>query len=897
MPKKHIAEYVVTVKNKASGALKDVGKSAAAADKELTELSAKEKMLKAFVDSAAEALAKQAKEIKNVENKTKPATSATGAFAVALGNMAARAGQAALQIGAKLPGGFVALGKEALAVSAKLESFETQLGILLKSAEKGKQTVEELFEVSQRTPFNVEDIVEAETVLERFGLNAPKWREHVMDLSVTMGEDLVFAAKAVGKAVAGGAGAADVLREKGILSTVAIQAGMDHAKMSTDEFQKALFKTISTNEKIVGGTKKLASSYRGIMSQLRDQWIGFARAIGKAKLFEGAKLVLSEVLRLIKTNSDITKAWAQVIGEALVEGLLLALEVFPKMMSWAAKLFVKFHKIKAVILGWNIAVEAFKYALIKAHAVALEMASKLPGAVGESLGRGAEIASQMEIDSKSRLATLGAEAKALKVTIDNLSEMENKWANTSARVDEIRKKLANLPKETKVKLELEAGLTREQRKEEEEEEEAKKGKKKPAWFDEWDKLRAKLERTAVDLRADFLKKLEKDTAKAEGATEKLGRGLRDTKKESDKFQRAQQLLMKQMGAAAMKADDLGVAVGRPEMNSYYEALANEIRQIEALRLAALENERQAADAVAAEAKKGKVAAAAEAAGTMLSAATSAPEQMLGMAGPWGAAAAGAIGIGRGAGQERDAVVEEMAAEKAASRQARLEEERQAMMDAGMGTERLAAMGLSEADIEKAGEVTAQDIKSAEAMAPEDQEFIKDMVTDAVKGLIEGAQAIILALPDIIVELIPPLITKFIPKLIGAILKMIPKLIEAIFYDLPMAIADGVADWWRKAWRDIKYALNPANWFPGKQTGGFIPETGNYLLHQGERVVPSSNAATGSARAGLAAFAPPSATVHVNAAVVDQDTIPALGRLINEELGEYGRMSFPVFNNA
>ncbi len=894
MPKKHIAEYVVTVKDKASGALKDVGKAAEGADKDVKGLSEEEKKLRIAATATAKALAKHAAATNNAGQAADNAKQKTGALTVAVGNLAAATAVAAFQVAKKLPLGFIALGKEAIKVSAKLETFETQLGILLKSAEKGKATVRDLFEISKTTPFDVESLVEAETVLERFGANAPMWRQGVMDLAGMMGTDLVYAAKAVGKAVAAGAGAADVLRERGISATVAIDSGMDYAKMSVDEFRLALHKTLTTNDKIVGGTKKLANSYRGIMSQLRDQWIGFAREIGKAKLFEGAKLILKEVLRLLKASAGASTSWAKVIGESLVEGLLLALEIFPMIMSMAARLVIRFHKLRAVVNLWKGGIEALKLTLIKTLQVALELAAKLPGASKVGIADAAKRAKWMTLDSADRLRAHAAENRTIQEQIKVLEGVQEQWSNTSARVTEIREKLANLPKETELKLELEAGLTRRALPQEEEEE---KGKKPSAWLDDSFKELAKQQRKAVDLRSDFLKKLEKDVGKAQGATEKLGRGLRDTKKESDKFDRAQQKLMKQMGKGAMIAKDLGVAVGGPEMTSYFASLETEIKQIEALRLEALEKELQEAKAVDDALKEGKAADAAAAASDVLSAATSGPEQMLAMAGPWGAAAAGAIGIGRGAAQERDAVVEEMAAEKAASRQARLEEERAAMMDAGMGTEQLAAMGLSEEDIAKAGEVTAQDIKSAEAMAPEDQEFIGKMVSDAVKGLIDGAQAIILALPDIIVELIPPLISEFIPKLIGAIFKMIPKLLEAIFYEMPIAIADGVADWWRKAWRDIKYALNPANWVTGKQTGGFIPATGNYLLHQGERVVPSSNAATGTARAGLAAFAPPSATVHVNAAVVDQDTIPALGRLINEELGEFGRMSFPVFNNA
>ena len=77
-----------------------------------------------------------------------------------------------------------------------------------------------------------------------------------MDLAGAMGMDVTEAANAVGKALAGGAGVADQLREKGVLAMVEVTAGMSTAEMTADQLE-ALVKTPETNEKIAGGTASL----------------------------------------------------------------------------------------------------------------------------------------------------------------------------------------------------------------------------------------------------------------------------------------------------------------------------------------------------------------------------------------------------------------------------------------------------------------------------------------------------------------------------------------------------------------------------------------------------------------------------------------------------------------
>lgn len=802
-------------------------------------------------------------------------------FMMASRSMKALAGPAAAAAAvlATVGAGLGIAGVSAVKTAGNLEKFETQLGILLGSADKGKATVRELFEISSKTPFDVTSIVEAEATLERFGANAPVWRDGVMDLAGAMGMDLVEASNAVGKALAGGAGAADVLREKGVIAMVEMDAGMKASEMSTNQFREALLKTLNTNDKLAGGTQKLALTFGGMMSTMRDQWTMFSKEIADADLFATVKASLFVMLELIKENKVGIMKMAASIGKWLAGALITTIDVAFKFAAIIQRIREGFwtvvQVVKVLAIGLAEMVQGIMLSLTRIPLIG----DSIKGAIGGALTFIEKDIGRMNRDlhaTSGKIDSLRASQKNLLATGDatvrKIGGLAAKYQEAADAAKDIK-----LPKGQTGTMRS-AGL-------------AEKGKAGAGGQTATEKAESDLAKK----REAFLKKHLDAAEKINGATTKMIRTAAGQTKESDKLRAKQEGLRKQMGKMRAEAEALGVDLGGPQMTAAFGAVKNQIKAVETLRLQALSNEKRAAAETAAAAKKERVAAAAGIAGEALQGATGGGiEGMLGMAGPWGAAAAGAIGIGRGASQARDSAVQDLAQEQADKRVENLEKKREEMMARGLDEAQLSAMGLGEEDLAKAAEVTEEDVAKAEGLAPAAESFIKEQVTAMVKGLIEGAKAIILALPDIIVELIPPLITEFIPELIVAIFKMIPALFKMFFTELPKRIFDGISKWWKaiKEWFRDLFTIGKGK---GKYTGGFIPETGRYLLHQGERVVPSSGATTGTAQ-GLSAFmgAGQNITVHTN--VVDQDAIPALGRLINQELGEFGRMSFPVFNS-
>jgi len=698
-----------------------------------------------------------------------------------------------------------------------------------------------------------------------------------------MNMDLAEAASAVGKAMAGGAGAADVLREKGVISMVSIQAGTEAAKMSQDEFRAALANTLDTNKKLAGGTALMATTFSGLMSTLSDQFAGFSKSVADADLFSTVKATLSVILDLLKENQTSVGGLASTIGGAMANGLVNVVGLVFKFAALVQRVREGFATVNQMILAARIAVKEVDLAIY-------EMLSNIPG-IGSGFA-------QLAKDQAASIATLNREfagtankVDALRASQNNLLTMGDKTVNKIKELAGAYQDAANAS--SGVKLEQSDAIMRQTAP-------GQGGAKGGAGGGT---------AAAAKEAEKFFAGLKKQAEAAAKSANALTIAQRGTQKESDKLAQKQGELRKQLENAAGTADKLGLSLDGPEFKSHVANVETQIRQIELVRQSALKKEaaaaRDAAQAsrdkaqsdaeAAAAAQKAKVAAAAGVAGDALQATAGGGglEGMLGMAGPWGAVAGTAIGIGRGGAEQRDAAIQEIAQEKAGERAAGMQEKRDELLAAGASEEQLRAQGLGEEQIAKAGEVTDKDLKEAEGLAPTTESFIADQVKNMITGRIEGAKGIILALPDILVELIPPLITEFIPSLIEAIIRMIPKLAKAIFVEMPKAIWKGIVKWWRKvtAWIKNLFSL-------GFDTGSsFVNKTGRALVHQGERILPPSGTVTGSGRAALAAFTGGNGqTINVSAAVVDQDTIPALGRLINQELGEFGRMSFPVFNS-
>jgi len=193
--------------------------------------------------------------------------------------------------------------------SAQFETLETRLVALKGSAEEGAKAFDFFNKVAATTPFQLANVVEAGAQLEAFGADSTETLKAVSDLAAFMGTDIVDAANAFGRAFAGGAGAADVLRDRGVLMQVKLKTGFDDlSKMTLPQFQEALVDTLTDPEgKISGATDLLSQTFSGLVSNFQDSVSQLQDSIGDI-----LAPLMKSTIKILKDGVDsITESFRQ----------------------------------------------------------------------------------------------------------------------------------------------------------------------------------------------------------------------------------------------------------------------------------------------------------------------------------------------------------------------------------------------------------------------------------------------------------------------------------------------------------------------------------------------------------------------------------------------------------
>jgi len=213
--------------------------------------------------------------------------------------------------------------KSSVQTSAQFEALETRLVALKGSVDEGAKAFDFFNKVAATTPFQLANVVEAGAQLEAFGADSTETLKAVADLAAFMGTDIVEAAGAFGRAFAGGAGAADVLRDRGVLTQVKLKTGFDDlSKMTLPQFRKALTDTLTDPEgKIAGATDLLAETFSGLVSNFQDSVSQLQDSIGD--LLAPA---IKDVVKFLKEGiDDLTETFKE-LNETAIETTLRKLK-------------------------------------------------------------------------------------------------------------------------------------------------------------------------------------------------------------------------------------------------------------------------------------------------------------------------------------------------------------------------------------------------------------------------------------------------------------------------------------------------------------------------------------------------------------------------------------------
>lgn len=203
------------------------------------------------------------------------------------------------------------IGSAIVTTSAEFEKLRTRLNALYNSAEIGGKIFEKFKVIAQTTPFSLREVTESGATLKSFGMDAEKTIKITADLAAYMGVSMPEAASSMGRAFAGGVGAADIFRERGVLNLIKSFKGItDLTKLTLPEFRQAMMDTfVSPTSGIAGATDALSKTFQGAMSNMGDAIDQVYTALGDSllpTLTKGVLTVTDFLSSLVNTDLDNT---------------------------------------------------------------------------------------------------------------------------------------------------------------------------------------------------------------------------------------------------------------------------------------------------------------------------------------------------------------------------------------------------------------------------------------------------------------------------------------------------------------------------------------------------------------------------------------------------------------
>lgn len=208
--------------------------------------------------------------------------------------------------------------KTSLDAAASFENLEVRMVTLLGSTEDAAEAMKFFSKQAEKVPFSLEQVAAAGVTLTAMGADFKKWLPLAADVAAVMGVDIETAASQMGRAFSGGAGAADVFREKGILNIIRESRGIkDLSKITLPEFRKAMFETfVDPQGKIEGAAKGLSRTWVGQLSMVGDAVFKLKKSFGEALLPAMKDLVSLTIKPLVGEWGE----WAEANKELIKTG-------------------------------------------------------------------------------------------------------------------------------------------------------------------------------------------------------------------------------------------------------------------------------------------------------------------------------------------------------------------------------------------------------------------------------------------------------------------------------------------------------------------------------------------------------------------------------------------------
>lgn len=281
------------------------------------------------VNRATEPIRRISRSLGQFHKTVGPAVSDVGnRFSTATREVGALAGKLALIGGA----GAWAFKSQLIDTASEFEGFKAVLETVEGSSLKAQKSMDWVSTFAAKTPYELGEVMDSFVKLRAYGLDPTNGLLKTLgDTSSAMGKPLTQAVEAMADAVTG---EYERLKEFGVKASTKgnktsfayTDADGKQRLKAVDKNNRALIQsTLMTiwNERYAGAMDKQSRTWRGMMSNLSDQWTRFKIKIMGAGLFDWMKTKLDGLLKLVDkmaNNGDLDRL-ANLWGKKLKAGM------------------------------------------------------------------------------------------------------------------------------------------------------------------------------------------------------------------------------------------------------------------------------------------------------------------------------------------------------------------------------------------------------------------------------------------------------------------------------------------------------------------------------------------------------------------------------------------------
>lgn len=204
----------------------------------------------------------------------------------------------------------------------KIEDIGVVMRNIVGSADGGAIALQKVRDVASKLPFDLEAVAGAAPALATVSKDTNELGDNMMlvaDIAATTGMSFEDTASQLQRAFSGGAGAADMFREKGVLAMAGFEAG---ASFSIEETRRKLR---LFGKSVEGAAEQLSKTFGGAQSLFNDQMMEMRLGIGNAILPEFTAFLTGITEALVGSEEGV-QGFAKGIGETVVNAFFLFLQ-------------------------------------------------------------------------------------------------------------------------------------------------------------------------------------------------------------------------------------------------------------------------------------------------------------------------------------------------------------------------------------------------------------------------------------------------------------------------------------------------------------------------------------------------------------------------------------------